>query len=349
MIVFADLVARRNQAVVATPDLSGVLWMPKLIAAEVTEKFFELLCSGSSVSQASLRVGVAESTGRDWCRRWALMELLVVPGRHGGLAGSPPRPPCLEPTAPVRRSLSSEDRAVISACLRQARQAAQEPCFAEIGRLVGRHRSVIKREIERNSSADGSYWAPVAHRAAHERRRRPKQFRLLADRVLARRVEAELDEGWSPKLIATMLRHEQRHGPASGGAGSMMGVVSHETIYQALYVQSRGELRQDLHRKLSLKRSKRVPRGAGKRNYSPYQEALRISARPPSVEDRAVPGHWEGDLIKGAANGSQVGTLVERSTRFVVLLHLPDGGGAEAVAAAMIQEMSQRPRTYGAR
>jgi IS30 family transposase len=93
-----------------------------------------------------------------------------------------------------------------------------------------------------------------------------------------------------------------------------MSRVGHETIYQTLYVQGRGELRKDLHRQLSLKRRARKPRGHATRTTSPYTEAFKISDRPADVADRAVPGHWEGDLIVGPASKSAIGTLVERST-----------------------------------
>jgi IS30 family transposase len=144
-----------------------------------------------------------------------------------------------------------------------------------------------------------------------------------------------MDDGWSPKLIARVLA-------ADHGAGSMER-VSHETIYRALYVQTRGQLRADLHRQLSLKRSRRKPQGTQNRGGPSYAEAFTIRQRPAEVEDRAVPGHWEGDLILGAGNTSAVGTLVERSTRFTILLHLPGRHDADTVATAMIREMSRLP------
>src|SRR3954462_14597091 len=119
--------------------------------------------------------------------------------------------------------------------------------------------------------------------------------------------------------------------------------VSHETIYQALYVQTRGELRKDLYRQLSTSRPKRRPQAGSMRGKSVYREAFKISQRPAEVEDRAVPGHWEGDLVMGTAGGVAVGPLVERATRFTILLHLPGRHDAESVAAAMIREMSQLP------
>ncbi len=207
--------------------------------------------------------------------------------------------------------------------------------YGQIGELIGRAKSVVSREVARNSGQDGSYRAPIAHRAAHERRRRPKPFRLVEHPSLCRWIETWMDQGWSPRLIARVLKEESPH--------VIMGRVSHETIYQALYVQTRGSLRKDLFQQLSTKRPRRKPRPGAKRSNSPYREAFKISQRPPQVADRAVPGHWEGDLVMGTAGGVAVGTLVERSTRFTILLHLPDRHDADSVAAAMIREMSQLP------
>jgi len=207
--------------------------------------------------------------------------------------------------------------------------------LARIGAEIGRDKSVVCREIARNRSQDGRYWGAVAHRAAHERRRRSKEFRLIANPGLCRRIEAWMDDGWSPRLIAAVLRAESPN--------VIMGRVSHETIYQALYVQTRGSLRKDLYRQLSTKRPRRKHQGAAKRANSPYKQAFKISQRPAEVADRAVPGHWEGDLVMGTAGGVAVGTLVERATRFTILLHLPGRHDAETVAEAMIREMGQLP------
>ena len=119
--------------------------------------------------------------------------------------------------------------------------------------------------------------------------------------------------------------------------------MSHETIYQCLYVQTRGHLRADLYRCLSTRRSARKRRDRPDGRGKPYADAFTISQRPAEVEDRAVPGHWEGDLIIGAVASGAIGTLVERRTRFTILLHLPDGHTAEAVAAAMIDAMRELP------
>ena len=305
----------------------------RYVAYEERDEFFDLLCSGSSLEAAAAGSGVSATAGRGWWRASGLVDLVTQMGARGGLPGSaPPREPGQDDPATVprqRRALCSEDRAVIAAGLRR------ELSYAQIGDLIGRDKSVVCREVARNRGSDGSYWAPIAHRAAHERRRRPKEFRLAENPGLCRRIEAWMDQGWSPRLIARVLREESPQ--------VIMGRVSHETIYQALYVQTRGSLRQDLHRQLSTKRPRRQPRAGAKRAHTPYREAFKISQRPPEVADRAVPGHWEGDLVMGTANGTAVGTLVERSTRFTMLLHLPERHDAETVAEAMIREMSNLP------
>jgi transposase, IS30 family len=310
-----------------------VLWMPKLFSDEVRAEFFELVCGGVALETASAVVGVSPGTGTAWWRASGLMEPSIQVGQRGGLRGSaPPGVPGRQgPDEPPRqrRALTSEDRAIIAAGLRR------ELSYAEIGALIDRDKSVVSREVARNRGRDGSYWGAVAHRAAHERRRRPKRFKLVENPGLCRRIEDWMDQGWSPKLIALVLALE--HPPGS------MERVSHETIYRALYVQTRGQLRADLHQQLSLKRRRRVPRSTPRRGTTRYAEAFTIRQRPPEAEDRAVPGHWEGDLILGTAGGSAVGTLVERSTRFTILLHLPGRHDAESVAEAMIREMSKLP------
>jgi IS30 family transposase len=159
---------------------------------------------------------------------------------------------------------------------------------------------------------------------------------LASHPALAAEVSQRLEEEHSPEQIAERLKmdfpdDEDMH-------------VSHETIYKSLYVQGRGELRRDLHARLRTGRAIRKPRRrVGERGGSQIADMVNISERPPEVEDRAVPGHWEGDLILGALCKSAIGTLVERSTGFVVLLHLPNDHGADAVAEAMIEAMSRLP------
>jgi IS30 family transposase len=293
---------------------------------ETREEFFELFCGGMSLERAAVIVGVAKSTAGKWWGESGRMEMQIQLGALGGLAGDPPlsRPG----RGQVRRALTSEDRAVIAAGLQR------DLSYAEIGALIGRDKSVVCRDVARNRGEDRSYHGAVAHRVASERRQRPKEFKLACNPVLCGRIGDWMDQGWSPGLIAKVLAAEP--------GASRMDTVSHETIYQALYVQTRGQLRADLHRKLSLKRAARKPRGA-KREATLYRDAFKISQRPAEVADRAVPGHWEGDLILGPGNKSAVGTLVERTTRFTILLHLPGRHDAQSVAQAMIGEMGQLP------
>ena len=204
---------------------------------------------------------------------------------------------------------------------------------AEIARRIGRHRATVCREIARNQNRDGDYHALMAHARAAENACRPKKFKL-DDQRLCRAIETWMDDGWSPRLIAEVLARDH--------PDDKLARVSHETIYQCLYVQGRGHLRADLNKCLSTKRSARRPREQGERR-GKFSDVFTISERPAEAADRAVPGHWEGDLILGTGNTSAIGTLVERSTRFTILLHLPNNHTAEAVAAAMIEAMSELP------
>jgi transposase, IS30 family len=291
---------------------------------ETRDRVVALLCAGFSMRDAAADTGVSPSAVSRWWTQCGRMELELAYGRGGGLAAPVP------PDLPGRRMLSMEDRTGIALGLRQGLS------YAVIGGLIGRDKSVVCREVRRNASENGEYHAAVAHRLAAHHRRRPKRFKLLELPQLCRQIEEWMDAGWSPRLIAAMLALE--HGDDHTKR------VSYETIYRALYVQTRGRLRADLHRQLSLKRSQRVPHGAHDRRLrSPYKEAFKISERPAEADDRAVPGHWEGDLIVGPASRSAIGTLVERSTRFTILLHLPGQHDAHTVAEAMIREMSHLP------
>lgn len=297
-------------------------------SAEDRARVIAEVCAGHSLRAAAELVGASHASALRWWAQCGRMELRIVEDCHGGLRGEPV--PDIGPAAGVkRRALSSEDRAVIAAGLRQGLS-----CSA-IGDLVGRDKSVISREARRNVSPNGEYHAGVAHRVAAHHRRRPKAFKLIENRPVCRRIEGWMDQGWSPRLIAQMLAVE--HGD------DQTERVSHETIYQSIYVQTRGNLRADLHRRLSLKRPARVPRSRPRPDPSPFKTAFKISQRPAEAADRAVPGHWEGDLILGPESKSAIGTLVERTTRFTILLHLPDRHDAQTVADAMIREMGQLP------
>jgi IS30 family transposase len=204
--------------------------------------------------------------------------------------------------------------------------------FTMIAARVGKAVSTVSREVAANGGR-GTYRAWRAHQRACQQARRPKTCKLACP-PLAAQVTAWLGEWWSPQQISRRLRIEFPHDP--------MMRVSHETIYQALYVQGRGELRRELARCLRTGRAKRRPRGRGE-NTGRIKDMVMISERPAKAADRAVPGHWEGDLIIGKDCKSAVGTLVERSTRFVLLLHLPGGRDAHLVEQAMRQAITALP------
>ena len=206
------------------------------------------------------------------------------------------------------------------------------PSFTAIAARLGRATSTVSREVAANGGR-AQYRAWRAHQRAREQARRPKTPKLTHV-PLAERVSNWLAEWWSPQQISARLRIEF--------PGDPMMRVSHETIYQALYVQGRGELRRELARCLRTGRAKRRPRGRGEHT-GQLRGMVMISQRPAEAADRAVPGHWEGDLLIGKDCKSAVGTLVERSTRYVMLLHLPAGRDARLVEQAMRQAIGGLP------
>jgi len=218
---------------------------------------------------------------------------------------------------------------------------ADELSRAEIARRLGRPRCTIGREVTRHSTPPrflggrSHYRASTAHALAERDARRPKPTRLAERPVLAAEVQAGLTAWWSPQEISAVLRREFPDQPEMQ--------VSHETIYKALFVQGRGELRRDLHRCLRSGRAVRRPRRVVGERGARISNMVMISERPAEVDDRAVPGHWEGDLILGRNNRSAIGTLVERSTRFVMLLHLPGRHDAEQVRDAMLATLPSLP------
>jgi IS30 family transposase len=241
--------------------------------------------------------------------------------------GGPSRPQRrIDPWVPGPGRLTLAVREEISLGLH-----AREAC-ALIAARLGRASSTVSREVSGNGGRSG-YRAWRAHQRARERARRPKVPKLACPR-LAAQVTGWLEAWWSPQEISARLRIEF--------AGDPMMQVSHETIYQALFVQGRGELRRELARCLRTGRAKRRSRHRPE-NTGRIKDMVMISERPAEASDRAVPGHWEGDLIIGKDCKSAVGTLVERSTRYVLLLHLPGGRGASSVDAAMRQAIATLP------
>ena len=223
--------------------------------------------------------------------------------------------------------LSLEDRIEIRLGLERAES------YRRIGVGIGRAASTVCREVNRNGGWE-AYKPVEAHDRAFLRARRSKPTKLALNPELCRRVVEDLEKLWSPEEIAGRLAGE------FGDDETMC--VSHETIYKTIYVQGRGSLRKELAACLRTGRAQRRPQGRTKRQ-APISEMIMISERPAEAGDRAVPGHWEGDLIIGKNNRSAIGTLVERATRYVMLLHLPDGRGAEQVRNAMTETIKTLP------
>jgi IS30 family transposase len=227
--------------------------------------------------------------------------------------------------SPLR--LSGAEREEISRSLR-----AGESLRRIAGRL-GRQPSTVSREVAANGGRR-RYRAYLAEDRAFRRTRRPRRAKLAHNQRLRRAVERLLVERWSPQQIAWQLRHDHPHDPEMW--------VSHETIDQSLFVQGRGALRAELTRCLRTGRARRRPAGRVKPS-GQLRDMVLLSERPAEVEDRAVPGHWEGDLIIGKGTRSAIGTLVERQTRFVILVALPHGRTAEVVRTALAERILTLP------
>jgi transposase, IS30 family len=236
------------------------------------------------------------------------------------------RPVRSDPWEPGPGRLTLADREEISLGLRAG------DSFTAMANRLGKAVSTVSREVAGNGGR-GDYRAWRAHQRARGRARRPKTPKLACTR-LAAQVTQWLQEWWSPQQIAGRLRAEFADDP--------MMHVSHETIYQALFVQGRGELRRELTRCLRTGRARRRARRRPE-NTGQIRDMVMISERPAEADDRAVPGHWEGDLLIGGDCRSAVGTLVERTTRYVLLLHLPHGRNASGVESAMRRAISTLP------
>jgi len=275
----------------------------------VRVRFWVGIRAGHSIRSACAQIGVSHQTGWRWF------------DQCGGVISNAPGPLS-------DRYLSAGEREEISRGLTAGYSVRR------IGRELRRPPSTISREITRNGGRD-RYRAVAAEAAARQRARRPKTAKLAADPELRDRVQTGLLKRWSPKQIAAMLTLEFPDRPEMR--------VSTETIYQSIYVQGRGALRRELARCLRTGRALRKPRRQAQARRPRIPNLVQISARPAEVEDRAVPGHWEGDLIMGKGNTSAIGTLVERSTRFCLLLHLPHGHDAVQVRDRMIPAIQSLP------
>lgn len=267
----------------------------------VEREFWRKVRHGLSTQDAAVAVGVSLSAGQRWFA-------------HGGGM------PTIDLDEPQGRYLSFTEREDIAVWRQQGMS------MREIGRRLGRPPSTVSRELSRNRSPGRGYRASVAQAAADERARRPKPCKLATYLTLRRYVQDKLSLRWSPEQIARRLVEDFPDDERMR--------ASHEAIYQALYVQGRGALRRELTVCLRTGRALRKPRRRTDGRRERIKDKVMISERPAEVADRAVPGHWEGDLIIGKDSASAIGTLVERTTRFTMLLHLPDDHGATTVRDA---------------
>jgi transposase, IS30 family len=277
---------------------------------EVYQVFWTAMAAGEFINDAAIAAGSYRKQGT----RWLAAAGGERPHRGRGLKG---------------RCLTLAQREEI------ALGRARGDSIRAIAGFLGRSPSTVSRELLRNADGLGRYRATTAHALAYHRASRPKPGKLVTNPVLRGKVEADLAKTYSPEQIAGRLKVEFPDQPEMQ--------VSTETIYQSLYVQSRGALKRELTRYLRTGRAVRRPsRKVGQRN-NRIPNMINIAERPAEAEDRAVPGHVEGDLIIGRKNLSAIGTLVERTTNYTMLLHLPDGYTPELVRDALAAKIKTLP------
>lgn len=286
------------------------------IPRSVEDRFWVVWAQGLGVQTAARAAGVSERTGLKWVRQ------------RGGVK-------------PVPKSngtdVTLKDRIAIQSGIAAGHSNAQ------IARSIGRDRSTVGRELQRNVRASDvgpanrrrGYSALKAQERADSHRLRRKSRKLDVNPVLHEYVQERLNEHWSPEQIANRLRLVHGKDPDM--------TISHEAIYQALYVNSAGGLKRELTAKLRTGRTLRRPRRQAARRETRIKDMTPIVDRPKEALGRAVPGHWEGDLITGELNKTAVGTLVDRCSRYVMLLHLPDGHRAGQVRDEMINAIERMP------
>ena len=302
--------------------------------AQARARFGELITAGWSATRAAREVGVNERTARDWrngVRRSNGKRFypngVVVDSTTGTRYSSPMTTRAPSPAG--TRFLSLDDRLAIADGL------VTRQTVAAIAARIGKDKSTVSREVRRHS-VEGIYLPHAADQAAGHARARPKPSKLVSDQRLRSQVEQGLSTRLSPEQISHRLRRDFPDDESMR--------VSHETIYQALYFQARGGLKAQVQQALRSGRTRRKPqRQPGQRQHRFIDDMIMISERPAEVEDRAVPGHWEGDLIMGAGNKTAIGTLVERATRYTLLVHLPDGHDAEQVRDGLLAAIATLP------
>jgi IS30 family transposase len=279
---------------------------------EAFQVFWAALQRGAFISDAAEQIGSYRKQGS----RWVTACGGVRPRRGRDLKG---------------RCLTFAEREEI------ALGTAGGETIRSMARRLDRAPSTISRELRRNADyRDGRYRASTAHALAYDRASRPKPAKLAVNVALRERVQDDLLKRLSPEQIAGRLRRRYPDDPEMW--------VSTETIYQSLYVQSRGALRRELTACLRTGRSLRQPgRHSGTRKNRIVRDMINISERPAEADDRAVPGHWEGDLMIGKRNQTAIGTLVERTTGYAMLVALPDGYKPEHVAPALALKIQTLP------
>jgi IS30 family transposase len=285
----------------------------------VWEAFWAALRAGASPTQAAVVAGVSEMSALIWVKQAGYVPRTPLPAEEPAVSARRPRAP-----------LTFTERYRLEELLETG---CAPPRAAQV---LGRHRDTISREIGKGMT-DSGYRARVGQDVAEANRKRPKPRRLEDNPALLAEVVARLEQRHSPEQIAGRLREDFPDDPEMW--------VSHETIYQALYVQPRGELARLVKAALRTGRTQRKPQGRKEtQNTGQLKDMINIADRPAEAKDRAIPGHWEGDLILGStASGSAIGTLVERTTGFVVLLHMPEDRTAATLAEAMSAKVPEIP------
>ncbi len=282
------------------------------VAPEKVRELLGLVASGLSPNQAAKTAGVSKTFAYDLVKKM------------GGVRTRP------EPVSYCPRYLSREERCEI-ARLRDAGLGVRQ-----VADRIGRPPSTVSRELRRNAAPRGSGYQPeLAHTMARDRQRRPKASRLSRNPQLRAAVQGMLARRYSPEQASGRLKAMHPGDPSMH--------VSHETIYQSLYVYPRGALKRELQASLRSGRATRRPRGR-RETRGKIIGAVPLGQRPPEAEGRLVPGHHEGDLVMGSkASNSAVATIVERMTGYLTLIPLPRGHTADAVADAVTERMNQHP------
>jgi IS30 family transposase len=297
------------------------------------EEFFDLLDAGVTITDACARVGVSATTSLAWRRERGVPVKRADPALTGKEAARMVEE-LLEAGGEPGRYLNLLERIHIADRRREG--ATMRTIAVELGRPV----STVSRELSRNGSpGEAPYRAEAAQYRANARKTRPKPSQIMSNPELLAQVQAILEDDLSPEQISNRLRRDHPRRPELH--------VCTETIYQALYVHGRGILRRELKTVLRSGRGARKPRRAEDQRRPRFRDPMTgIGDRPAEVADRAVPGHWEGDLIIGKAGASAMATLVERTTRYTLVVPLPGGHDSATVQDALVQAVKDLPAVF---